>query len=81
MTVSFESVLGDFSDETVQRALEVLGDQITPLAGLLYVGTGAPGGVITASPPAIYLNRSGGAATTLYVKESGVNTTGGWVAK
>jgi hypothetical protein len=45
------------------------------------VGTGAPGGVVAASPGAIYLRRDGGAATTLYVKESGINTTAGWVAK
>lgn len=43
-------------------------------------GTGAPNGVVTASPGAVYLNLSGGAATTLYVKESGTGNTG-WVAK
>lgn len=47
----------------------------------IHYGTGAPGGVVTGSPPDLYLNLSGGASTTLYVKESGAATTGGWVAK
>lgn len=49
--------------------------------GLMFTGAGSPETVVTASPPAIYLNRSGGAGTTLYVKESGANTNTGWVAK
>lgn len=44
-------------------------------------GTGSPEGVIQGSPPDLYLNASGGAGTTLYVKESGTNTTTGWVGK
>lgn len=46
-----------------------------------YTGEGSPEGVITGSPPDIYLNKSGGAGTTLYVKESGIGTNTGWVAK
>jgi hypothetical protein len=44
-------------------------------------GTGSPEGVVTASPGALYLNLSGGAGTTLYIKESGSVTNTGWVAK
>ena len=44
-------------------------------------GTGAPNGVVTGSVGALYLRLDGGAATTLYVKESGANTNTGWVAK
>lgn len=44
-------------------------------------GTGAPAGLVFGSPGDLYVNKSGGAATTLYVKESGTNTTAGWVAK
>lgn len=44
-------------------------------------GMGAPGGVVTGNPGDIYLNKAGGAATTLYVKESGTGTTAGWVGK
>jgi len=51
------------------------------LLGLIFSGAGGPNGAVTASPGAIYLNTSGGAGTTLYVKESGVNTNTGWVGK
>lgn len=44
-------------------------------------GTGDPNGVVTASPPAFYLNDAGGASVTLYVKESGDGTNTGWVGK
>lgn len=47
----------------------------------IHFGTGAPGGVVTGSPGDLYLNFSGGASTTLYVKESGTATTAGWTAK
>tara|TARA_R110002126_G_scaffold1107_3_gene6685 strand:- start:313 stop:1950 length:1638 start_codon:yes stop_codon:yes gene_type:complete len=43
-------------------------------------GTGTPEAVVTASPGALYLNLSGGAGTTLYVKQSGTSNTG-WVGK
>jgi hypothetical protein len=79
MTLPLE--LGSIDDPNIRQALEVISLAFTDLRGLLFIGTGAPGGVVTASPPAIYLNRSGGAGTTLYVKESGSATTGGWIAK
>ncbi|CAB5223006.1 hypothetical protein UFOVP372_47 [uncultured Caudovirales phage] len=43
-------------------------------------GTGSPEGSVTASPGALYTNISGGAGTTLYVKEGGNGNTG-WVGK
>ena len=43
-------------------------------------GAGSPEGVVTAGMGTMYLNSSGGANTTLYVKESGSGNTG-WVAK
>lgn len=46
-----------------------------------FVGTGDPNGQVTSSPPAIYFNRSGGAGTTLYIKESGASTSAGWIGK
>lgn len=45
------------------------------------IGSGSPNGVVTGSPPDIYLNTAGGAGTTLYVKESGSGTNTGWVGK
>ena len=44
-------------------------------------GTGSPNGVVTADPGSLYLNLSGGANTTLYIKESGSSSNTGWVAK
>lgn len=43
-------------------------------------GAGSPEGAVAASPGTMYVNLSGGAGTTLYVKESGSGSTG-WVAK
>lgn len=43
-------------------------------------GTGSPEGVVTAPIGKLYLRQDGGANTTLYVKESGVSSTG-WIAK
>ncbi len=44
-------------------------------------GEGSPEGVVTANPGSLYLNFSGGAGTTLYVKQSGIQTNTGWVGK
>ena len=43
-------------------------------------GNGSPNGVVTSNPGSLYLNLSGGAATTLYIKESGTGNSG-WVGK
>ena len=43
-------------------------------------GTGTPEGVVTAPVGTLYLRKDGGAATTLYVKETGAGNTG-WAAK
>ena len=44
-------------------------------------GVGTPEGSVVGSPGDLYLNTSGGANTTLYVKESGAATNTGWVGK
>lgn len=46
----------------------------------IHVGSGSPETVVTANVGSLYLRTDGGAATTLYVKESGTGNTG-WVAK
>jgi hypothetical protein len=43
-------------------------------------GSGSPESVVTAPIGSLYTRTDGGAATTLYVKESGTGSTG-WVAK
>lgn len=70
--------VGDF--EGVQRNLEALERLLNEFAGFFYWGEGDPENVVTAPAPAIYINRSAGASTTLYVKESGTGNTG-WIAK
>ena len=47
---------------------------------VVYTGTGSPEGVRTGKVCDLYLRSNGGASTTLYVKESGTNTTTGWIA-
>lgn len=48
---------------------------------LILAGTGEPGaGGVVAPIGSIYLRIDGGTSTTLYVKESGTDSTG-WVAK
>ncbi len=51
------------------------------LSATISVGSGSPEGVVTANPGSLFLNLTGGANTTLYVKESGTATNTGWVAK
>lgn len=46
----------------------------------VFAGAGSPEGVVTANPGSLYLNTSGGASTSLYVKQAGVAATG-WVGK
>lgn len=43
-------------------------------------GAGSPEGVVSAPPGSLYLNTSGGASTSLYVKQSGTGATG-WAGK
>lgn len=54
-------------------------DQIGALGGTS--GHGSPEGVVVGSPGDTYVNLDGGANLTFWVKESGVDTNTGWVAK
>ena len=47
----------------------------------LDVGNGTPNSAVSAQIGSLYLQRDGGAGTTLWVKESGAGTNTGWVAK
>jgi hypothetical protein len=44
-------------------------------------GSGSPEGVRVGSPGDLYVDTDGGAGTTFWVKETGVNTDTGWDAK
>ncbi len=52
-----------------------------PIGCHVFAGSGVPNGNVAGNPCDTYLNTSGGAGTTFYVKESGAGTTTGWVAK
>lgn len=52
----------------------------TSASGAPLSGNGSPEGRVVAPPGQLYVNLQGGAAVTLYVKESGQGSTG-WVAK
>ena len=62
-----------------KKGINKLHTYINPLR--IYEGTGSPEGVVTANIGALYINLSGGASTTLYVKESTNGANTGWVAK
>lgn len=55
-------------------------EQLATHANLVTSGQGTPEGTVIAPPGRMYLDEGGGANTTLYVKESGSDSTG-WVAK
>jgi hypothetical protein len=57
------------------------GATFTINGAVVRASTGSPNGVVTGSPGDMYLNKNGGAGTTLYIKESGVATNTGWVGK
>ena len=51
------------------------------LAAAILTGRGDPTGVVPARVGTLYVDLDGGAATTLYVKETGDITSTGWAAK
>lgn len=72
---NFEVPLAGTEDQAV-----IFGSPITVMGAAIYSGLGSPEGKIVANMGSLYINKTGGAGTTLYVKEStGGNT--GWVAK
>jgi hypothetical protein len=73
-----EAALAGFIRQQLDSA--PLGILVRQLQGRLQIGVGSPEGVLTAPVGVLYLRTNGGAATTLYVKESGTGNTG-WVAK
>ena len=66
----------------INRMLKFLHDAISGdgVSQKVYNGVGSPEGVVVAQPGSIYMNLSGGAGTSVYVKETGSGSSG-WVAK
>ena len=72
--------IGVTPDASIALTLDTTGLRIGAAGPTLTTGTGSPEGVVTAPIGSLYLNLSGGASTTLYVKTSGTGNTG-WTAK
>lgn len=66
--------------QNTQTQLREALSAVQQLNDLFLFGTGSPEGRVSASPGKIYLNLTGGAGTTLFVKETG-NEASGWIAK
>jgi hypothetical protein len=69
----------DVSDTTESAAGTTKHVEYATFTGALE-GTGSPEGAVTAPVGTMYINLSGGAGTTLWVKETGAGNTG-WAAK
>lgn len=68
-------------NSSVNEVLGIMTDGLLfPGNRRIIFGSGNPNGNVAAQPGSIYLNTSGGASTTIWVKESGTGNTG-WVAK
>jgi hypothetical protein len=60
---------------------EILTNQVRWYGGVLWMtGRGSPQGVVSAPVGSLYTRTDGGAGSTLYVKESGIGSSG-WAAK
>lgn len=72
-----ERLMLDFTDARIY-----FGDGSDVITGEPFIsrGAGTPEGSVTAPVGSLYLRVNGGAATSLYVKESGIGNTG-WAAK
>jgi len=83
ITITESQVTGLTADLALKAPLSSPALTGTPTINAVSIrtGTGSPNGSVTGNPGDLYLNKSGGAGTTLYVKESGTATNTGWVGK
>ncbi len=72
--------LETFIDRELVPTVEKIRILTSALLDLLMSGEGSPEGVVTAPVGTIYQRTDGGAGTSLYVKETGVGSSG-WTAK
>ena len=75
---NFDSAVGDI-DNIAVTPITRIGFNAGASGANLFVGNGSPNNVIAAVVGSMYLNLSGGQATTVWYKESGTGNTG-WVA-
>lgn len=77
--IADENELLEFMRANGLARLETIVRQLQGLVPL--VGDGSPEGVVAAELGTVYRNRSGGAGTSFYVKETEPTPETGWVAK
>lgn len=80
-------IVGSLADPEDKEAFQVWIDEVTAVmkeyAKYNFYGSGSPEGVVVAPLGAIYHNKSGGANTSIYVKETETKSpdSSGWTAK
>lgn len=69
--------------QSLARLVQTVDEELRRLDAVpkALTGTGSPLNRRNAPVGSLYLRTDGGASTTLYVKESGGNSSAGWVAK
>ena len=67
--------------QTLVLAVSTLQTSVTALTALLRSGGVVPNTHVVGSPGDLYTTTTGGAGTTLWVKETGTATNTGWVGK
>ena len=76
---NFNAATSDYTNVGGAGVIPRVGGNASAAGGCqIFEGTNSPEGVVTASPGSIYLNSSGGQATSVYYKESGT-TSSGWI--
>jgi hypothetical protein len=68
-------------NRAVDEAIEKLCVQLRPLLDKIHLHNGTPNGAVVGQLGDISLDLGGGAGTAFWVKEAGVGTNLGWVAK
>lgn len=80
VSVQSDAITSTSFDSKEYRVNDVLQPERISSRQQFYAGIGSPEGAAAAGIGSLFLNSTGGASTTLYIKESGTGNTG-WVAK
>lgn len=71
----------DSFESNAQENFDAIALALGELLGRFFAGSGSPEGVVRAQLGAVYVDRTGGSGTTLYVKEADAGMNTGWSAK
>jgi hypothetical protein len=73
--------MADVARQALSSEVQRLATLVRQLQGGVLSGDGSPEGIVEAGVGTLYTDRSGGAGSVLYVKESSPTPDTGWVAK